>query len=648
MADAVGTAYVNVEGDFSGFQAALADAGSDMASTLGGAGEEAGSAASAGMSDGMQTFGATMAGVLGANVVTKATDSLTGFFSGAVDKAKGAEMANLRFETSLRNVAGASDEQIKSTSAFLKTLGSTTATSGTQLKDAYSQILRGTKDVGEAQRATALATDISAATGKDMSGVAMALSRAYMGNTTALSRMGVETKNADGSAKSLDQMMGDLEKTFGGTAEKAAGTAAGSMKKAELAFGGVQKEVGTALLPTIISLADSFTTYLLPVIKIVAQIFGTFMDVLGPVVPLIAVLVVGIKAWSIAQTILNTVMAANPILLVVVAIAALVASIIWAYKNVQWFHDAVDALGDVFQLVFGSILAVVQGVWNWVKDNWPLLLAVLTGPIGMAVLIITTYWDQIKAVVMGVFNWITDHWQLLLAIFLGPFVGLVAYVVSNWDSITAKARAVVDAIVGFFGGLGEKLVAPFRTAVDWVRNFFGGLADKVGEVVTSAKGKIGELVTAIAELPKKIVDAFGNAGKLLYDVGRQIIQGLIDGIKNMAGAAAGAVKDVAGSLVGGAKSMLHIGSPSKVFYGIGQDIDRGLANGIGDSSLSLNAIADTSAGLAGAGSVSAAPAGAAITSNFTVNGSVYGVDDLDSYMDQRDRKLALTLAGGRR
>jgi hypothetical protein len=334
MATEAGTAYVAVRGDFSEFQADAETAGSQLADSFGSAGGDAGGSFASQAASKMGGIGDTMAGVLGANVVMKAGESLTGYLTGAASKAEAAEMANLRLERALKQVGGASDEQIASTKAFISNLSSTAAVGGASLKEAYSTILRGTRDTTKAQEGLALATDISAATGKDLSAVSMALARAYNGNTAGLGRMGVATKDAEGKALSLDQIMGSLHSTFDGTAEMVGNTTAGAMKRAELSFAGVQKEVGSALLPAIGSIADTLQTYVLPVIKIFAQVFGELMSVLGPVVPLIMGIVVAVKAWSIAQGILNAVLDANPIMLAVVAIAALVAGIIWAYKNV--------------------------------------------------------------------------------------------------------------------------------------------------------------------------------------------------------------------------------------------------------------------------------------------------------------------------
>lgn len=119
---------------------------------------------------------------------------------------------------------------------------------------------------------------------------------------------------------------------------------------------------------------------------------------------------VATTAQTAAQWALNAAMAANPILLVVIAIAALTAAFVIAWKNSETFRDVVTG-------AFDAVLGVVQGVFGWVKDNWPLLLAILTGPIGLAVLAI----------------------------------------VKNWDTIKAGAAAVVDSIVGFFTGIPDRL-----------------------------------------------------------------------------------------------------------------------------------------------------------------------------------------------
>lgn len=134
------------------------------------------------------------------------------------------------------------------------------------------------------------------------------------------------------------------------------------------------------------------------------------------------------KAQSAAQGALNLVMSLNPIFLVVAAVAALIAVFVVAYKNSETFRDIVDG-------AFKTVKNAIMGVYNWVKDNWPLLLGILTGPIGLAVVAISTHWDTIVGFVTALpgriagaasgmwdgiknafkaaINWIIDGWNRL-------------------------------------------------------------------------------------------------------------------------------------------------------------------------------------------------------------------------------------------
>lgn len=64
--------------------------------------------------------------------------------------------------------------------------------------------------------------------------------------------------------------------------------------------------------------------------------------------------------WTAAQWLLNVALDANPIGVIVIAIAALVAGVIWAYKNVGWFRDGVNAAWD-------GIKRFGEWIWTWLK-----------------------------------------------------------------------------------------------------------------------------------------------------------------------------------------------------------------------------------------------------------------------------------------
>lgn len=77
---------------------------------------------------------------------------------------------------------------------------------------------------------------------------------------------------------------------------------------------------------------------------------------------------------------------------------------------------------------------------------------------------------------------------------------------------------------------------------------------------------------------------FSGAGSWLLSAGKNIIQGLINGITNAIGGAISAVKDAVGGIIDGAKSLLGIASPSKVFdREIGRMIPAGLGRGVSEN-----------------------------------------------------------------
>jgi TP901 family phage tail tape measure protein len=122
--------------------------------------------------------------------------------------------------------------------------------------------------------------------------------------------------------------------------------------------------------------------------------------------------------WTTAFWALDAAMAANPVGLVVVAIAALAAGFIYAYKHSETFRNAVNGAWGVLKDGFG-----------WVKGHWPLLLSILTGPFGAAAIYIARHFDSIVGTIRSAVNAVIDVINLAIkaynAIPLAPDIGLV-------------------------------------------------------------------------------------------------------------------------------------------------------------------------------------------------------------------------------
>lgn len=126
-----------------------------------------------------------------------------------------------------------------------------------KLRPAYSRLAIATRDVAETQRLMGIAMDISASTGKDLDTVTSALSKAYLGSNTALSKLGVGISKADLATKSFDEVTKQLAATFAGAAVKSAKSVSGSMDKLAIATNNAKEKIGVGLIEAFANLAGN-------------------------------------------------------------------------------------------------------------------------------------------------------------------------------------------------------------------------------------------------------------------------------------------------------------------------------------------------------------------------------------------------------
>ena len=143
-----------------------------------------------------------------------------------------------------------------------------------------------------------------------------------------------------------------------------------------------------------------------------------------------AVLIAGtVATWAAtaAQWALNAAMYANPIGLIVLAVVAAVAALVGLGYVIWRFRDA--------------IVGAIGSAIDWVRDNWPLLLAIITGPIGLAIYAVWRFRDQIIGAFRSAWDWITNAAGGVYNAIVWPFEQAWRRIKGIWDSIT-----------GVFGG----------------------------------------------------------------------------------------------------------------------------------------------------------------------------------------------------
>lgn len=131
---------------------------------------------------------------------------------------------------------------------FITGLQETTGVADTEMRPAFERLVRSTRDVGEAQRLLGIAIDASAASGKSLSAVSNALGKAYDGNLTSLSRLGLGIDAATLKTGDMVKITGELARLTSGQASAAAKTFAGQMRILNVAVDEAKEKIGYSLI----------------------------------------------------------------------------------------------------------------------------------------------------------------------------------------------------------------------------------------------------------------------------------------------------------------------------------------------------------------------------------------------------------------
>lgn len=269
-----------------------------------------------------------------------------------------------------------------------------------------------------------------------------------------------------------------------------------------------------------------------PVFQVVAGIIGAVM------VPALVMLAVTAAQTAVALGVSYAVMAAQ-------AIAATATSVAqFVIQGAKWVWMGVTALASAAQVALAWLIALGP-------------IALVVAAVIAAAALIVANWDWIKETVGDVVG--------AIGRFLGDLIGWVVGFVQEWGVLLLgpigmawkfrdEIAGVVGAVIGFFGRL-----------------------------VSAVADKAGELIGWVAGIPGRVLGALGDMGSLLWSAGADLIWGMINGIRAMAGRLADAALSVARGAVNAVKGFLGIGSPSKLFEGFGINVGQGLVRGMAQS-----------------------------------------------------------------
>lgn len=393
--------------------------------------------------------------------------------------------------------------------------------------------------------------------------------------------------------------------------------------------------------------------------------------------------------FTAAQAALDAVLDANPIVLIVLAVIALIGVLIYAYTHCQAFRNAVAAAFNGVKIAAVAVWHALQAVWNGLVAGVQWLWHAIQAA-----------WNAIAAVTSVVWNAIAGFfrkwWPLLLVIFAFPIAVLVAIWNHFHTQITAAAHAVWNALAAFFKGIWNGIKAAagaawaaieiviirpmqsawralqslWRTVSGYLSSLWGGIravASSLWNAIRSAminplisawhtiSGTMSSIRSAISGGLHAAWNAVKDVGSWFHSIGSAIVHGIVSGVRSAAGALFSSLRSLASSALSSAKSFLGIGSPSRVFAEqVGQWIPHGVAEGVSaHTRVAVGAVTamgarltGTATAVPGGGALALAGAGAtaqgaSVTVNVTVQGSVLSERDLREVVERQMLRLGM-------
>lgn len=275
----------------------------------------------------------------------------------AIDDAKQQDELARQLEVT----TGATAKQVAAVEEYIATTEMAAAVSDSELRPAFANLVRATGNVTDAQDLMTIALDVAAGTGKDLSTVSEALSEAFQGEVGPLKELDRSLTDMIGSGADADEVMAQLAETFGGAAAANTETVAGRFELMQIQIQNAQESIGLALLPIL--------EKLLPVLEDVATFVAENTELfiaIGAAVATVAGIVIAyntaLKLYAVAQgiataatAVFNAVMAANPIAIIVLAIAGLVTTLIVLEKKFGVVTKIIEAGKIIFDKLSDAV-----------------------------------------------------------------------------------------------------------------------------------------------------------------------------------------------------------------------------------------------------------------------------------------------------
>lgn len=232
------------------------------------------------------------------------------------------------------------------------------------------------------------------------------------------------------------------------------------------------------------------------------------------------------------------------------------------------FTNAVTAV----QTVWGGIVAFFTTIWTGIQTVFSAVVEFFSSIFSGAVTAIQSVWSGVTAFFSSIWAGIQSIFSVVASVLGGFFGSAASAIQSAWSGVTAFFSGIWSGIQGIFSSVSSVLGGFFRSAASAVQSAWNGVTSFFSGIWSKIKG------------------VFSDAISTFLSIGRNIVNGIKNGISNAWSSLVSWVRGKFEGLVDSVLGLLGIHSPSRVFAEIGDQVMQGFAVGIEDNKSAANAM----------------------------------------------------------